>query len=83
MAQTMHSPSTGQDFTEIFTGNSVAEVHAQMDDRRKELERLGHTFVKRTSIGRNTKCPCGSGIKYKKCCLLTGASSPPVLARVA
>lgn len=23
-----------------------------------------------TKIGRNEKCPCGSGIKYKKCCLL-------------
>jgi|TARA_B100001971_G_C18170401_1_gene526763 uncharacterized protein YecA (UPF0149 family) len=21
-------------------------------------------------IGRNQKCPCGSGIKYKKCCLI-------------
>ncbi len=25
------------------------------------------------SIGRNDKCPCGSGQKYKKCCLLNGA----------
>lgn len=23
-------------------------------------------------IGRNDKCPCGSGKKYKKCCLNTG-----------
>lgn len=23
-------------------------------------------------IGRNDKCPCGSGLKYKKCCLRTG-----------
>lgn len=22
-------------------------------------------------IGRNAKCPCGSGKKYKKCCLFT------------
>jgi uncharacterized protein YecA (UPF0149 family) len=21
-------------------------------------------------IGRNEKCPCGSGIKYKRCCLV-------------
>lgn len=21
-------------------------------------------------IGRNDKCPCGSGLKYKKCCLI-------------
>ncbi|WP_426807395.1 SEC-C metal-binding domain-containing protein [Streptococcus anginosus] len=23
----------------------------------------------RNKIGRNEKCPCGSGKKYKKCCL--------------
>ena len=23
------------------------------------------------SIGRNDQCPCGSGKKYKKCCLFT------------
>jgi len=22
-----------------------------------------------TKIGRNAPCPCGSGLKYKKCCL--------------
>ena len=30
-------------------------------------------------IGRNDPCPCGSGKKYKKCCLnAAGASAPPV-----
>lgn len=24
-----------------------------------------------TSVGRNDECPCGSGTKYKKCCMLT------------
>jgi SEC-C motif len=28
--------------------------------------------LKRTKIGRNDRCPCGSGKKYKKCHLLTG-----------
>ena len=23
-------------------------------------------------VGRNTPCPCGSGKKYKKCCMLNG-----------
>jgi hypothetical protein len=27
-------------------------------------------------ISRNSLCPCGSGKKYKKCCLLSGASTP-------
>ena len=30
----------------------------------------------RTKIGRNDDCPCGSGKKYKKCCLRKGADNP-------
>jgi preprotein translocase subunit SecA len=26
-----------------------------------------------SKVGRNDPCPCGSGKKYKKCCLLKGA----------
>ncbi|MBQ7087025.1 MAG: SEC-C domain-containing protein, partial [Clostridia bacterium] len=24
--------------------------------------------VKKQKVGRNDPCPCGSGLKYKKCC---------------
>lgn len=82
MAQTM-TDQYGREHTEIFTGSSVRDVHEQMDARRQELERLGYRFERRTSIGRNSTCPCGSGRKYKKCCLLAGASSPPTFAKVA
>ena len=26
--------------------------------------------AEKTKLGRNDACPCGSGLKYKKCCLL-------------
>jgi hypothetical protein len=26
-------------------------------------------FNKKIKLGRNDACPCGSGLKYKKCCL--------------
>jgi len=29
-----------------------------------------------SQIGRNEPCPCGSGKKYKKCCLVAAASAP-------
>jgi peptide deformylase len=29
------------------------------------------TFIKKHNIGRNEPCPCGSGRKFKKCCLDT------------
>jgi yecA family protein len=28
-------------------------------------------------VGRNDKCPCGSGLKYKKCCMRQSAPAPP------
>ena len=40
-------------------------------DRRKVLykeQKLSHTVVNDKKIGRNDPCPCGSGLKYKKCC---------------
>ncbi len=43
-----------------------AEVDMMIDrNQRQEAERQ----KKRRKIGRNDPCPCGSGKKYKKCCL--------------
>ncbi len=36
--------------------------------RRKQLEATG-----RTKIRRNDPCPCGSGVKFKKCCRVSEA----------
>jgi hypothetical protein len=55
--------------TEIFTGPRIREVQAAMDARQQELEAVGGQMVHRTSVGRNTPCPCGSGLKFKKCCI--------------
>jgi uncharacterized protein YecA (UPF0149 family) len=30
----------------------------------------GETYIKKyTDVGRNAPCPCGSGLKFKKCCM--------------
>lgn len=34
-------------------------------------------------IGNNAKCPCGSGKKYKKCCLSAGCINRTHSSRVA
>jgi len=42
------------------------------EDKRKEIKKTymaTKTVVKGDKIGRNDPCPCGSGKKYKKCCL--------------
>lgn len=49
---------------------NVREIHAYWLARR-EQDAPTRTPVQRTEprIGRNDPCPCGSGKKYKKCCL--------------
>jgi len=32
------------------------------------------------NVGRNQKCPCGSGEKFKKCCI-DRAGRPPLVCR--
>lgn len=46
------------------------EAQSRMDQRLGELNRTkGETLVRRKKIGRNEPCPCGSGRKFKKCCI--------------
>jgi uncharacterized protein len=51
----------------------IAEVAAlwrqQTLDQRKPMKEATFTET-RIKTGRNDPCPCGSGIKYKKCCLV-------------
>lgn len=36
----------------------------------KNITEISETYVRaEPKIGVNDKCPCGSGLKYKKCCL--------------
>lgn len=66
---------TGQVRREFFSGREEAEIEKRMDQRLGELNRKHReTFVGRKKIGRNDKCPCGSGRKFKKCCI-TGLRS--------
>ena len=41
----------------------IAKGHGQLG------ENLGDHFMNTERVGRNDPCPCGSGLKYKKCCL--------------
>lgn len=46
----------------VGAGNPLEMINLR---KRKPLKR-------EYNIGRNEKCPCGSGKKYKHCCLKTG-----------
>lgn len=54
---------------EFFTDTNDAELQFKMENRLTELESEGHSFVRREKIGRNETCPCGSGAKFKNCCI--------------
>jgi uncharacterized protein YecA (UPF0149 family) len=54
---------------EYFRAPSEGSLEASMNARLEELKEKGHTLVRRVKIGRNAQCPCGSGKKFKKCCL--------------
>jgi hypothetical protein len=56
--------------TEVFTGPNARANHDAMDARLAELEAsAGAVKVHRAKIGRNSPCLCGSGLKFKKCCI--------------
>jgi len=41
----------------------------QQDFRARLVSFTTHRTRRPQKIGRNSRCPCGSGLKYKKCCL--------------
>ena len=71
----------GPEFAELLSNDHVRVTESEMtpkqrkerrvslNDRRSQLgKRLTHERKKR-KLGRNESCPCGSGRKYKHCCL--------------
>jgi SWIM/SEC-C metal-binding protein len=46
-----------------------------ISDLTKLLARPEPT-IKKITAGRNDPCPCGSGLKFKKCCLNTEKAKP-------
>jgi len=43
---------------------AIAKIAKEVEEEKKRIP-----VVNNVKIGRNAKCPCGSGKKYKKCCL--------------
>jgi uncharacterized protein len=49
---------------------SVRDIHAYWLERRADIPPLDQPIMcAEPKVGRNDPCPCGSGKKYKKCCL--------------
>ncbi|MFQ6615004.1 MAG: UPF0149 family protein, partial [Fidelibacterota bacterium] len=48
---------------------AVTEIYKFWLPNRRDLAEATHRAVARPSVGRNDPCPCGSGKKFKKCCM--------------
>ena len=62
---------------EIFVGEEIAKAFFELPPGSRQF--LQQMFLQPTPIqmqekrvGRNDPCPCGSGIKFKRCCYLGG-----------
>ncbi len=49
-------------------GRTVITVHAYWLPHRKSVHESMHKAISKT-VGRNDPCPCGSGKKFKHCCM--------------
>jgi tetratricopeptide (TPR) repeat protein len=53
-----------------MTGNSTAsDMMRKYNEGRFQVAETGQPFHNEKTVGRNDPCPCGSGKKYKKCCM--------------
>jgi len=64
-------PKSYSNFIEVYTGfkknwNVTEDNHGFFDDKNDYFD---EPYISQKKIGRNEPCPCGSGKKYKKCCI--------------
>ncbi|OHD72451.1 MAG: hypothetical protein A2W19_14010 [Spirochaetes bacterium RBG_16_49_21] len=52
------------------TGEEEKLIEIKNQIRDHEKNSILQSGVSQTKVGRNDPCPCGSGKKYKKCCLI-------------
>ena len=51
----------------VLTPEEIKIIHEHFPKIRKRLIRVPKEVTPREMFGRNSKCPCGSGKKYKHC----------------
>ncbi len=73
------APQISLSIGERFKG-AISSIANRVIGNRKIGEAIEQPSVpqKFNNIGRNDSCPCGSGKKYKKCCLTGGAVNPNI-----
>lgn len=54
---------------EFIQAASTAQLRKELERRYKRDMAKGARKIIQVRIGRNDQCPCGSGKKFKKCCI--------------
>lgn len=68
--QTFFNPDTEEIQRFLYEADNRKELQEKLDKHKTEMEDQGWELEERIEeIGRNDTCPCGSGRKFKKCCL--------------
>lgn len=73
--QEIHETRGNRTLVDRLVGMESPELLKQFEQRRADLQKRiesGETqkavVKEHRRIGRNDPCPCGSGVKFKKCC---------------
>lgn len=73
--ETRRSDGIFQKLKTVTVGREGPGLRQRFDKLRNEVEQRiesgeteSATIVEHRRIGRNDACPCGSGVKFKKCC---------------
>ena len=61
-----HGPNSGHEHDHV---QAPAHVHGPHCNHGHAHAHAPMTPIRSAKVGRNDACPCGSGRKYKKCCL--------------
>lgn len=62
--------NTGTETSQEVVNNAI--TNSPSIDMSQFMPRKPKQMVREHKVGRNEQCPCGSGKKYKKCCLASG-----------
>lgn len=54
---------------EVVTARFRSDAYAHFDRQAERARAQGGVVTKRGTIGVNSPCHCGSGRKFKKCCM--------------
>jgi preprotein translocase subunit SecA len=66
---------------EVARAPAPREMHEVREDVPRERSQPRRRSKAARKVGRNAPCPCGSGKKYKQCCLRQGLSPEEAAAK--